>query len=108
MAVRHEAVAESVPENAKNMLLVLATTGVLTPEWRDASGRSLWELTWGKVHSISSGLNPGMLQTSLTPATRAAHADDPAAAEPATRTFTTLSEAEAIAARACSTIAAAE
>lgn len=34
MAVRHEAVQESVPENAKNMLLVLASSGILTPSWK--------------------------------------------------------------------------
>lgn len=34
MAVRHEAVQESVPEAVKNMLLVLASSGVLTPQWR--------------------------------------------------------------------------
>lgn len=34
MSVRHEGVLESVPENVKNMLLVLATNGVLRPDWR--------------------------------------------------------------------------
>ncbi len=34
MAVRHEAVQESVPEAAKNLLLVAAASGVLTPQWR--------------------------------------------------------------------------
>ena len=34
MAVRHEAVQESVPEAVKNMLLVLASSGILTPQWR--------------------------------------------------------------------------
>lgn len=32
--VRHEAVQESVPENCKNMLLVLGAAGILTPQWR--------------------------------------------------------------------------
>ncbi|PRW57821.1 ARF guanine-nucleotide exchange factor GNOM-like [Chlorella sorokiniana] len=67
MAVRHEAVQESVPEAVKNMLLVLGSSGVLTPQWRDAAGRSLWDLTFGKVHMISSGLNPGMLEATLAP-----------------------------------------
>lgn len=61
MSVPDEGVRDSVPENVKNMLLVLATGGVLTPEWRDARGQSLWELTWSRVHAISSGLNPGLL-----------------------------------------------
>jgi hypothetical protein len=34
MAVRHEAVQESVPEAAKNLLLVLASSGILTPDWK--------------------------------------------------------------------------
>ena len=34
MGVKLESVQESVPENAKNMLLVLASSGVLTPEWK--------------------------------------------------------------------------
>lgn len=34
MAVKSEAVAEAVPENVKNMLLVLAAGGVLTPDWK--------------------------------------------------------------------------
>ncbi|KDD72262.1 hypothetical protein H632_c3612p0, partial [Helicosporidium sp. ATCC 50920] len=61
MAVRCDAVAESVPENVKNMLLVLATQGVLRPDWVDQRGRSLWDLTFSVAHDISSGLNPGML-----------------------------------------------
>ncbi|EFN55517.1 hypothetical protein CHLNCDRAFT_133932 [Chlorella variabilis] len=66
MAVRHEAVQESVPENAKNMLLVLASSGILTPDWHDAGGRSLWDLTFSRVHTISSGLNPSLLEATLT------------------------------------------
>lgn len=61
MAVRNEGVMESVPENVKNLLLVLASSGVLTPAWGDAQGRSLWDLTWSKAGAISSGLNPHML-----------------------------------------------
>ncbi|GAB4821173.1 hypothetical protein N2152v2_008219 [Parachlorella kessleri] len=62
MAIRHEGVLESVPENVKNMLLVMATNGVLRPDWKDASGQSLWDLTFSRVHTISSGLNPGLLE----------------------------------------------
>ena len=61
MQIKQEAVMESVPENVKNLLLVLASSGVLIPEWRDAQGKNLWELTWTKASGISSGLNPGML-----------------------------------------------
>jgi hypothetical protein len=43
MAVRHEAVQEAVPENAKNMLLVMASSGILTPDWKVGS-------LWGRGH----------------------------------------------------------
>lgn len=70
-AKQHESIMESVPENVKNMLLVMAAGGVLTPEWVESGGegggegqgRSLWELTWSKSRVISSGLNPGMLDS---------------------------------------------
>ena len=66
MGVRHEAVMEAVPENVKNLLLVLASSGVLTPEWREVGqGRSLWELTWTKAVGISSGLTPDLVQSVL-------------------------------------------
>jgi brefeldin A-resistance guanine nucleotide exchange factor 1 len=63
MDIKQEAVMESVPENVKNLLMVLASSGVLVPGWSESSGdrRSLWDLTWGKAGGISSGLNPGML-----------------------------------------------
>ena len=57
-----EGISESVPENVKNMLLVLATGEVLTPTWTDGSNRNLWELTWSRAAHISSGLTPAMLQ----------------------------------------------
>jgi brefeldin A-resistance guanine nucleotide exchange factor 1 len=66
MAIKQEAVMESVPENVKNLLMVLANSRVLVPGWSEesfdgAEGRSLWDLTWSKAGGISSGLNPGML-----------------------------------------------
>jgi hypothetical protein len=61
MAIKHEAVLEAVPENAKNMLLVLASSGLLVPSWHDVAGRSLWDVTWVKAAGISSALTPAML-----------------------------------------------
>lgn len=66
MDIKQEAVMESVPENVKNLLMVLANSGVLVPGWianncDGAERRSLWDLTWNKAGGISSGLNPGML-----------------------------------------------
>ena len=61
MNIRHESVLEAVPENAKNMLLVMASSGILVPGWNDADGRSLWDITWEKVERISPAFSPTML-----------------------------------------------
>jgi hypothetical protein len=50
MAVRHEAVQEAVPENAKNMLLVMAASGILTPDWKVGG-------LWGRGHRPVSHLS---------------------------------------------------
>lgn len=65
MLTRSEAVMESVPENTKNLLLVLATCGVLRPGWVDCQGRSLWDLTWSKASGISLTLSPALLSDIL-------------------------------------------
>lgn len=65
MLTRSEAVMESVPENTKNLLLVLATCGVLNPEWVDCHGQSLWDLTWSKASGISLALSPALLSDIL-------------------------------------------
>mmetsp|Transcript_36382 Transcript_36382/g.65106 ORF Transcript_36382/g.65106 Transcript_36382/m.65106 type:complete len:100 (-) Transcript_36382:86-385(-) len=57
-----EELAEAVPENLKNMLRCMSHQQVLTPSWADASGASLWELTWKKSQSISTGLTPHVLE----------------------------------------------
>eukprot|EP00884_Botryococcus_braunii_P022699 jgi/Botrbrau1/9112/Bobra.0305s0016.2 len=64
---KSEEAAEAVPEAIKNMLLVLAAQGILTPEWKDPEGKSLWELTWRKVRTVSSGLTPQILASPLMP-----------------------------------------
>lgn len=71
MAVRHEAVQESVPENAKNMLLVLASSGILTPSWkvRGSPAPAGWPwrtLTGGRPRAC---LNPALrsVATSAAP-----------------------------------------
>jgi hypothetical protein len=95
MRVRAEGVLESVPEAAKNLLLVLATGGVLAPGWEDAEGRSLWDLTWAKAHGISSGLNPAMLRDAgvALPEEPAAEPEEPAAAEEAAEPAAAAEEA---------------
>ncbi len=60
-AVRSEALQEAVPENAKNLLLVLSAGGLLRPEWADAEGRPLWEPTWRLAARIAPGLTPAIL-----------------------------------------------
>ncbi|CAD7697886.1 unnamed protein product [Ostreobium quekettii] len=58
---RHNELAESVPEDVKNMLLVMAKEGVLTQEWQDAKGKNLWEATWREAQRISYALTPKIL-----------------------------------------------
>lgn len=65
MANQHEEITESVPENTKNMLLVLANQGILKPEWSDQEGVSLWELTWTQVKEISPNLDQSILEAEV-------------------------------------------
>lgn len=65
MANQHEEITESVPENTKNMLLVLSNQGILKPEWSDQEGLSLWELTWTQVKEISPNLDPSILESEV-------------------------------------------
>lgn len=64
---KSEELAEAVPESVKNMLLVMAAQGVLVPEWRDAAGHNLWDLTWAKAKVVSQGLTPTLLASSSIP-----------------------------------------
>ncbi len=79
-AVRSEALQEAVPENAKNLLLVLAAGGLLRPEWADAEGRPLWEPTWRLAARIAPGLTPAMLAGAGVGAASAAAEAEAAAA----------------------------
>jgi hypothetical protein len=58
-----EALVEAVPEALKNMLLVLASRGVLRQGWCDLADGStdLWEATWRASRKISSALTPALL-----------------------------------------------
>eukprot|EP00803_Ostreobium_quekettii_P003636 evm.model.scf_117.13 EVM.evm.TU.scf_117.13 scf_117:109917-120401(+) len=58
---RHNELAESVPEDVKNMLLVMAKEGVLTQDWKDSKGKNLWEATWREAQRISYALTPKIL-----------------------------------------------
>ena len=58
MANQHEEITESVPENTKNMLLVLSNQGILKPEWSDQEGLSLWELNVDSSQGNFSKLGP--------------------------------------------------
>lgn len=56
-----EELAEAVPENLKNMLRCMSHQQLLVPAWVDSSGASLWELTWKKSQTISTGLTVEVL-----------------------------------------------
>lgn len=60
---RNDDLSEAVPEEVKNMLLVMAKEGILTKEWIDDMGNSLWDATWRKARGISFGLDPEILKT---------------------------------------------
>ncbi|VFQ96946.1 unnamed protein product [Cuscuta campestris] len=49
---------EFVPELLKNILLVMKTSGVLSPT---EEGDSLWQLTWSRVEAIAPSLTPSEL-----------------------------------------------
>jgi len=53
-AARSEEVTEVIPEALKNILLVMASLGVLTPGARG----DLWEQTWKCVQAIAPNLSP--------------------------------------------------
>ena len=65
------------------------------PHVQDQEGRSMWDLTWAKAHSISSGLNPGLLSSSGLgpPEPPPAPAASEAAQPPAEAMQTTSAEA---------------
>lgn len=76
MKSNHEELLESVPENTKNMLLVLSTQGILTREWQDGSNVLLWDMTWKLSKDISPRLAPEILNFSTTRDTEQLNNDD--------------------------------
>lgn len=61
MDEKNEEQKEIVHEVTKNLILVLAHEGILTPDWNDGSGKSLWDVTWTCAKEISQDLDPLML-----------------------------------------------
>jgi len=57
-----EELSEAVPEALKNMILVMATEGILHPGWTDSKNINLWNVTWQRARSTSPNLEPGMLK----------------------------------------------
>ena len=58
---RSDDLAESVPEDVKNMLLVMHKEGVLHKDWKDQNGKSLWDVTWREAQRISYALTQDIL-----------------------------------------------
>ena len=50
--------SEAAPETLKNLLLVMATQGILHREWTDDQGVNLWNVTWQHARAISANLTP--------------------------------------------------
>ncbi|CAG9461465.1 unnamed protein product [Pedinophyceae sp. YPF-701] len=62
MSLDSEEVSEAVPETLRNMLVVMARSQVLTPQWKEAqSGRDMWGLTWRLARSVSQSLTPELI-----------------------------------------------
>ncbi|KAK3259655.1 hypothetical protein CYMTET_31358, partial [Cymbomonas tetramitiformis] len=60
---RGDELTEAVPEALKNILLVMATQGVLRPPGNGTSAEAaaLWEKTWKAAAAISPSLKPELL-----------------------------------------------
>lgn len=58
---KNEEQKDIVHEIAKNIILVLAHEGILTPDWKDGSGKSLWDITWTRAKEISPDLEPRII-----------------------------------------------
>jgi len=46
--------SEAVPEALKNMILVMATQGILHPGWTDSKSINLWNVTWQRARTTLS------------------------------------------------------
>ena len=51
--------SEAVPEALKNMILVMATQGILHPGWTDSKSINLWNVTWQRARTTSTNISPG-------------------------------------------------
>lgn len=60
---RGDELSEAVPEEVKNLLLIMAKEGILVPEWRDDNDTSIWDATWRKARAISFSLDPEILKS---------------------------------------------
>jgi len=59
---RDDELSEAVPEEAKNLLLVMNKEGILVKSWVDENGANLWDATWRKARDISFALKPDVLE----------------------------------------------
>ena len=50
-----------MPEETKNLILVMHKEGILIEGWVDEHGMSMWDMTWRKARDISFALKPEML-----------------------------------------------
>lgn len=59
--VRSDELTEAVPEEVKNLFLVMNKEGILVRDWKDDNGNNLWDLSWRKAKEISFSLTPEVL-----------------------------------------------
>ena len=58
---REDELSDAVPEETKNLILVMHKEGILIEGWADENGMSMWDITWRKARDISFALKPEML-----------------------------------------------
>eukprot|EP00210_Caulerpa_lentillifera_P007564 g7224.t1 len=60
-AVRSDELTEAIPEEVKNLLLVMNKEDILHKDWKDRNGNNVWDLSWRKAKEISFSLTPEVL-----------------------------------------------
>ncbi|KAM7210238.1 ARF guanine-nucleotide exchange factor 2 [Rhypophila decipiens] len=71
-----DSLEEAVPENLKNVLLIMSTNGYLVPPSQNPAGEELWSETWKRIDRFLPDLRNSL---ALEPLTR----EEPSKAEPA-------------------------
>lgn len=61
--VKNTEIRDIVEGDTKNLIMTLSDEGTLTHEWRDGSGKSLWEITWAGAKLVSLTFDESMISS---------------------------------------------